>query len=263
MKKSEAAEPGESSQYMFEGRIKYSTMNLCLFDAQPEATKLWQELASLHSLQLNVYSVWNGVSGIPDATQILIIDQSAIAQSFENELLQVCRMQPQLLVLATGSRLSVQAVVELMRGGVSNLIEKPFNKDRLATALPEMLDAARELQASREEFFKLSQLFSSLTARERNVLDCVLAGVSNKDTAKQLQVSVRTVESRRAKVYRKLELKHVAELVRKMDRLEHLHAIFDTTTKSRINPHLPRMHLQYKPAVQSNQETVIELDAIA
>ncbi len=238
-------------------------MNLCLFDAQPEATKLWQELASLHSLQLNVLPAWNGVKGIPITTQLLIVDQSAIGQTFEHQLLQTCREQPQMLVVATGYRLSVQAVVELMRGGVSHLIEKPFIREQLSKAFPELVAASRALQSSKEEFIKLSQLFASLTTRERSVLDCVLAGVSNKDTAKQLKVSVRTVESRRAKVYRKLELKHVAELVRKMDRLERLHAIFDAKSILPVKTHLPRMHLQFLAAGMSAPAAGVELDASA
>ena len=50
----------------------------------------------------------------------------------------------------------------------------------------------------------------------------VLDGVSNKLIAKQLQVSVRTVESRRAKIYRKCEVSNVTELVRCVDRAQQL-----------------------------------------
>ncbi len=64
--------------------------------------------------------------------------------------------------------------------------------------------------------------FSKLTTREKDVLNYILIGTSNKDTAKLLSVSVRTIESRRAKVYRKLDANNVAELVRKIDRLESL-----------------------------------------
>lgn len=243
--------------------MKHSPMNLCLFDAQPEATKLWQELASLRSLQLNVFPTWNGATGVPATTQLLIVDQSAIGDAFEEQLLQTCRQYPQILVVATGTHLSVQAVVELMRGGVSHLIEKPFAREQLSLAFPELVVASQALQASKAEFIKLSQLFASLTIRERSVLDCVLAGVSNKDTAKQLQVSVRTVESRRAKVYRKLELKHVAELVRKMDRLERLHAIFDVKSPLPATTHLPRIHLQFLAAGMPTPTSGVELDASA
>jgi len=238
-------------------------MNLCLFDAQPEATKLWQELASFHSLQLHVFPAWHGTKGIPSTAQLLIVDQSSMGEAFENQLLQTCREQPQILLVATGSRLSVQTVVGLMRGGVSHLIEKPFTREQLTQGFPDLLAAARALQASKEEFIKLSELFASLTTRERSVLDCVLAGVSNKDTAKHLQVSIRTVESRRAKVYRKLELKHVAELVRKMDRLERLHAIFNAKTASPIKSPLPSMHLHILEAGMPTPAAGVELDASA
>lgn len=243
--------------------MKYSPMNLCLFDAQPEATKLWQELASLRSLQINVFPAWHGVTGVPVNTHLLIVDQSAMGEAFEEQLLQTCREHPQMLVVATGTQLSVQAVVELMRGGVSHLIEKPFPRELLSQAFPKLFAASQALQASKAEFIKLSQLFASLTTRERSVLDCVLAGVSNKDTAKQLQVSIRTVESRRAKVYRKLELKHVAELVRKMDRLERLHAIFNVKSSLPVKTHLPRFHLQFLSTGMHAPTALVELDASA
>ena len=54
------------------------------------------------------------------------------------------------------------------------------------------------------------------------MLRLILAGVSNRDAAAQLQVSVRTVESRRAKLYRKMEVRHMTELVRAIDRREAL-----------------------------------------
>jgi hypothetical protein len=59
----------------------------------------------------------------------------------------------------------------------------------------------------------------------------VLDGVSNKQIAKQLEVSVRTVESRRAKIYRKCDVTNVTELVRCVDRAHQLRSRYGDCPK--------------------------------
>lgn len=221
-------------------------MKVCLFDAQPEAAKLWYELASTHDLILTVRDAWRPGTEIPSDTRLLVLDQSAFGAEFASEVLSICKSAEAVtLIISSGENLMVRPVVEMMRQGVYYVLEKPYGTERLDALIAELKGVADEIEASRKEHEHLAHLFQTLTHRERHVLDCVLAGDSNKEAAKKLKVSVRTVESRRAKVYRKLELKHVAELVRKIDRLGQLESFFSLEVEEKVKSRMvPRPYLQ-------------------
>jgi FixJ family two-component response regulator len=215
-------------------------MNVCLFDAEPEAKTLWSQLAVDQGLRLSIFDAWHPTVAPADRTHILIIDQSAVRGDFAEGVLSIRTRHSSLaLAVSTGSQLTVKQAVAVMRHGVYHVLAKPYNIEQVNELLGELRLITAEIEASREEHARLTSLFQTLTHRERHVLDCVLAGDSNKEAARKLNVSVRTVESRRAKVYRKLELKHVSELVRKIDRLEQLNSIFDSESleASRSIPH--------------------------
>lgn len=72
-----------------------------------------------------------------------------------------------------------------------------------------------------------TQVESILTKRERQILSLIYNGVSNKEIAEQLGKSVRTVETHRFNIMKKLEVKNIAELLRKIDN--------DPTLKQAIN----------------------------
>ncbi|MCR9251319.1 MAG: response regulator transcription factor [bacterium] len=72
-----------------------------------------------------------------------------------------------------------------------------------------------------------AQVESILTKRERQILSLIYNGVSNKDIAEQLGKSVRTIETHRFNIMKKLEVKNIAELLRKIDN--------DPTLKQAIN----------------------------
>lgn len=222
-------------------------MNVCLFDAEPEAAKLWNQLAPAHDLKVSVYSSWQPGTSFPMDTHLVAVDRSALSGGFAEGVIEIRGACPCLaLTIGTGNGLLVGQVVEMMRHGVYHVLEKPYDAQQLDAMLGELRGIATDIEASRDEHQHLKSLFETLTHREKHVLDCVLAGDSNKEAARKLNVSVRTVESRRAKVYRKLELKHVAELVRKIDRLDQLNTVFDmeATPRCRFLPHPCMLYLQ-------------------
>lgn len=104
--------------------------------------------------------------------------------------------------------------VRAMRNGALTLMEKPCNDD-------ELWDAIRRGLANDLENFELEQQRSnlklkleSLTPKEREVLDLMIAGDANKVIARKLDCSIRTVENHRQKVFQKMEADSLAELVR-------------------------------------------------
>lgn len=108
----------------------------------------------------------------------------------------------------------VQMAVRAVQAGAFDFVEKPFNDqdllDRIQRAIAH--DAG---QRDKEELrSQLKALFASLTPREREVLDLVVAGKANKVIAGDLNLSQRTVEIHRARVMEKMEAHSLAHLVR-------------------------------------------------
>lgn len=108
----------------------------------------------------------------------------------------------------------VPLAVEAMKYGASDFLEKPFDDDILLAAVRKALS---ETAASHEDHTlraAVTQRMASLSARERQVLEGLLAGHANKTIAYDLGISPRTIEIYRANVMTKMEAASLSELVR-------------------------------------------------
>ncbi len=116
------------------------------------------------------------------------------------------------VVVMTGHA-DVPLAIEAIRAGVQNFIEKPFTDDVLLDALRTALDGSADAAASAADRLVLERL-RTLSARERQVLDGLIAGHANKVIAYDLGISPRTVEVYRANVMTKMQVRSLSELVR-------------------------------------------------
>jgi len=206
----------------------FSPMNIYLYDRDPASQVFWQSIAQSWAPELKLIRLDCLPNHSPQESGIVVMDKSVFTGCFVRQLEEFCLKNRSQQVAVTGYQLSIDEVVELLRGGATMAYEKPFHPGRVQATFRRLVAQARESKKNETEYNHLSKLLSSLTPRERQVLDLVLAGVHNRISAEQLGVSVRTVEVRRSKVYRKLECNHLAELVRKIERLERLRAVFAT-----------------------------------
>jgi two-component system response regulator FixJ len=120
---------------------------------------------------------------------------------------------PMPVIVITGHG-DVPLAVEAMKYGASDFLEKPFDDDTLLGAVRK---AFSETAASQEDHAlrtAVTQRMASLSARERQVLDGLLAGHPNKTIAYDLGISPRTIEIYRANVMTKMEAASLSELVR-------------------------------------------------
>src|SRR3954470_22740770 len=100
------------------------------------------------------------------------------------------------LIILTGHA-DVSLAVQAMKAGASDFIEKPFEGERLLTSLKEAL-------AQRSRRPRTSPL-PTLTGRERETVDRLVAGLTNKEIARELGISYRTVEVHRARIMDKTQ----------------------------------------------------------
>ncbi len=158
-------------------------------------------------------------------SRILIIDQT-VASDCLNRAKEICSKATQDIVVFTGDNLSVPHTVQLMKVGAAWVFSKPYERRLWESDFAAVIQSAHDLNQQVEEHCRMQRLMAEISPREMSVLELVLNGVPNKQIAKQLQVSVRTVESRRAKIYKKCEVRTVTELVRRVDHAELLRRRF-------------------------------------
>ncbi len=108
----------------------------------------------------------------------------------------------------------VQMAVRAVQAGAFDFIEKPFNDQDLLDRMQRAISFDAERRERDTQRAHLSALVASLTPREREVMDLVVAGMSNKAVANTLGLSAKTVEVHRAKVMEKMNARSVSDLVR-------------------------------------------------
>ena len=105
------------------------------------------------------------------------------------------------------------AVTRVMKLGAVEFIEKPFNKELLIEAVQHWVRSdIAAYQTWCQHKLTLDRI-QTLSSRERQVLECVLKGMSNKETARHLGVSPKAIEIYRSNLMRKMESDNVVKLV--------------------------------------------------
>lgn len=102
----------------------------------------------------------------------------------------------------------VPMAVDSLKRGAFDFFEKPFNDNVLMDRVEEALAASRKAA----EAAVVQARLATLSAREREVLDLILAGMMNKVVADKLGISMRTVEVHRAHIFDKMHVKTAVEL---------------------------------------------------
>ncbi|CAO4139338.1 response regulator FixJ [Methylorubrum aminovorans] len=117
------------------------------------------------------------------------------------------------VVVMTGHG-DVPLAVEAMKLGACDFIEKPFDDEALLQALRSALDRGRPAEAADPRLQEFIQRVGTLSLRERQVLDQLVAGGTSKEIGRALDISPRTVEIYRAKLMAKTQTNGLQELVR-------------------------------------------------
>jgi FixJ family two-component response regulator len=107
----------------------------------------------------------------------------------------------------------VRTAVEAMKLGAIEFFEKPFRIQELCDNIQKAIRLDEEKWRVRELKTKVDRRMENLTPAEREVMDLVVAGKTNKMIAADLDLSIRAVEDRRARMMRKLRVKSRAELL--------------------------------------------------
>lgn len=107
----------------------------------------------------------------------------------------------------------VPNAVRAMRQGAVDFMEKPFNVQALLDLIQKSVERDIQERQTASVRNSVQANLNDLTAREREVMDLVVAGRSSKEIARKLEISPKTVESHRARIMLKMDADSVVDLV--------------------------------------------------
>ena len=117
------------------------------------------------------------------------------------------------VVIMTGHG-DVPLAVRAMKAGALDFVEKPFDDEGMLASVQRALLIGHQERARQAEAKAAQELIALLTPRERNVLEKLVAGRSNKVAAYELGISPRTIEIHRANIMDKMHARSLSEVVR-------------------------------------------------
>jgi two-component system, LuxR family, response regulator FixJ len=129
-------------------------------------------------------------------------------------LRRLADMQIKIPVIVITGHGDVPLAVEAMKSGAVDFLEKPFEDELLLNSVRSALNRSQENAARDAERAEVEARLATLTNRERDVLEGLVAGKPNKIIAFDLAISPRTVEIYRANVMTKMQAASLSELVR-------------------------------------------------
>ena len=148
------------------------------------------------------------------ASGVLVLDQRMSGMT-GLELQQVLAERGMVLpiIFITGHG-NVPLSVMAMKAGAMDFIEKPFSNEVLLANVQEAFRRLVDEQQKKSRKSAILHRYEMLTPREKEILTFIVEGISNKNLAKRLQISNRTIEVHRSRIMHKMQANSLPDLVR-------------------------------------------------
>lgn len=196
--------------------MKNQNATIHILDDDPSMLKYLSELVATINYQSKTYdSASNFLTTYSDdGLGCLILDLRLPGISGLELQQQLATNNIDLPVIMISGFGDISIAVKAMKAGVLDFLEKPFKAQDLLDRIHNAVNKHEEYREKNSTRKKTLTRISSLTNREKEVMNLVVAGKLNKDIAKQLKISIKTVEVHRANVMEKMAVSSVTDLVR-------------------------------------------------
>lgn len=202
--------------------LQNSQMEILLFDTNPIRRKDWSKLCQKRSVTLHCLdSITDSIMVPAETSRICVFDKTVVEDSVHLGKSLIARM-PYNVVAFSLPQCSVAVATRLMKYGARWVFDNELEAGEFEAGFSALLQDSLDLNEQLRQFKQAEALRSDISPGEKEVLELVIKGVPNKTIAAQLDISTRTVEARRARVYRKCGVQSITELVRFFDQAEDL-----------------------------------------
>lgn len=151
---------------------------------------------------------------VPGRSGCLVLDVRMPGMSGLDLQERLAAQQIRLPIIFITGHGDVKMAVRAVQAGAFDFVEKPFNDQDLLDRIQRAIAHDADQRDREERLLQIRALFATLTPREREVLDRVVEGLSNKAVANALGLSAKTVEAHRARVMEKLRARSLSDLVK-------------------------------------------------
>ncbi|HKQ39191.1 MAG TPA: LuxR C-terminal-related transcriptional regulator [Verrucomicrobiae bacterium] len=148
-----------------------------------------------------------------DAASCAIVDLDLPRSGGLSAQTFLAKAYPGLPVIFVARHPSVASSVEAIKAGALDLVVAPFDEERLLKLVHTAVIRQRRSQTEREELADIGQRLNTLTRREAEVLERLLRGLLNKQTAAELGTSEKTIKVHRGRIMKKMQVQSIAQLV--------------------------------------------------
>jgi two-component system, LuxR family, response regulator DctR len=149
---------------------------------------------------------------VPEMSGCVVLDMRMTGMSGLDCFDQLCERGSTLPVIFLTGHGDIPLAVATLKMGAFDFFEKPLNDNELASRIEEAMTLHASQCLANAAVDSVKARISSLTARERQIMELVLAGKFNKVIADELNISMRTVEVHRANIFEKMQVKTAVEL---------------------------------------------------
>jgi len=210
------------SRFVLQIPMNESRPTICVVDDDASVREALANLLESVGFDTQLFSSTEQFRGTsrPDGPSCLVLDlrlPGANGLDFQESLQRAGISIPIVFITAHGN---VPMASRALKAGAVEFLMKPFQKDELLGAISQALERDRVRRSQDEELSALQSRFRELTSREREVLELVASGLTNKEIGKQLGISEVTTKMHRGQVMRKMNATSLAELVRMSDKLK-------------------------------------------
>jgi FixJ family two-component response regulator len=174
-------------------------------------------VALLEALDYRVQA-FAGASGFlrfyrPQMPGCLLLDVRMPLQDGLSMYEQMLREGKRLPVIFMTAHADISVAVAAMKTGAIEFLEKPFDRETLVERIGRAIQLDAEWRSRESAFAAVQERIDQLTGRDRETLDLILAGESNKSMAEKLDLTEWAVEMRRAALMKRLNVNSIVELL--------------------------------------------------
>lgn len=202
----------EKGNTMQQGQADKMPLHFIVSDTQVRADIVRVGMSLGHHCEL--YSDLSELSAYPPRSGIILVHDCPANGGLNFVMDRLLALGISLPVVAMNENPQPGRVVDAVKSGALDYLSMPIKPERLSSCLSRIAKEAVLVGEARRRTIKARERLALLSSREREVLDLLADGGSNKEIARLLALSPRTVEIHRANMMNKLGARHAAEAIR-------------------------------------------------